>query len=693
MSGIRVAVDVGGTFTDVVLETPAGRISTKVPTRSDAPEEGAAHGVFTALRNGGVPAERVENVIHGATLATNALIERRGARTAMIATRGFRDTLEFAYGQRCDQYDLELTRPEPLIPRPLRFEVAERTAADGSVLLPIEENEVRQLARRLAELRVESAAVCLMHAYRNADHELRVRDILLGEYPGLYVSLSHEICPEIREYDRASTTAANAYVQPLIAGYLGRLAGALARIGCGAPVFMIMSSGSLASLETAIRFPIRLVESGPAGGAILGRHIAREVGARAAIALDMGGTTAKVVLLNDYEPRRSRSIEVARAHRFLPGSGFPLRIPVIDLIEIGAGGGSIASVDELGRVAVGPLSSGSQPGPACYARGGTRATVSDADLLLGRIDAESFAAGTMRLDRQAAESALDRDIAAPLALAAIEAAAGVCEIVDESMANAVRVHAADHGDGVEGRVLVATGGAAPLHAARVAQKLGIDIVIVPAGAGVGSAHGFLLAPIAYEAVRSRLIALDDFSPSLVNAIFGELRNEAQSVLEHIAAGRPLIERRFADMRYRGQGHELSVEIPARAFEAGDGDVLRDLFAKRYRETYGRTIPRLRAEALTWTLIASCPTDETEEGHLAKDGSFSAQPQAMRQVYDTQMGGFVEASIFWRDKLEPGARFEGPALVMEDQTTTWVPAGFTGAIDANRHIVLSRRIPS
>lgn len=691
MSGVRIAVDVGGTFTDVVLQTPTESFSTKVPTRSDAPELGAVHGVMEALAKARVTAQQIESVVHGATLATNALIERRGAKTAVVATKGFRDTLEFAYGQRCDQYDLELTRPEPLVDRPLRFEVAERISADGDILLAFDEVGARVLARRLRDLDVESVAVSFMHSYRNAAHELRMRDILQQEAPGVHVSLSSEICPEIREYDRTSTTVANAYVQPLVTGYLSRLTGALADIGCRAPILLILSSGALASLETAMRCPVRLVESGPAGGAILGRRIAREIGARSAVALDMGGTTAKVVLLNDYEPRRSRAMEVARAHRFLPGSGFPLRIPVIDLIEIGAGGGSIASVDEASRIAVGPQSAGSQPGPACYSRGGVRGTVSDADLVLGRLHPDRFAAGTMRLDVRAAEDALARDLGAPLGLDAVGSAAGVSEIVDESMANAVRVHAADHGDGLDGRVLVATGGAAPLHAARVAQKLGLDTVVVPRGAGVGSAYGFLIAPIAYEAIRSRLVQLDRFDANYVNEIFAELRQEALATLNLVSAGRPLVERRFADMRYRGQGHELTVELPARSFETDDGETFSALFAQRYRETYGRTIARLRAEALTWTLSLSVSAPDIPEGHLTREGSRDAAASEYRRVFDAQIGDFVRAAVYQRDELEPGARFVGPALIMEDQTTTWTPDGFQGIVDPNGHLVLTRRI--
>ncbi|MDB5544537.1 MAG: N-methylhydantoinase, partial [Hyphomicrobiales bacterium] len=434
-----------------------------------------------------VAASQLDLVIHGTTLATNAIIERRGARTALITTRGFRDTLEFAFGHRFDQYDLELERPEPLVSRPLRFEATERMAADGSILLALDEQNVRALAKELAREKIESVAVCFINAYRNGAHEKRVRDILLEESPQLFVCCSHEVCPEIREYERTSTTVANAYVQPLMSTYLGKLSDALTALGVGAPLLMIMSSGSLTSVETARRLPIRLVESGPAGGAILARDVAKEIGAPRSVALDMGGTTAKIILLTDYEPRHARSMEVARAYRFLAGSGLPLRIPVIEMIEIGAGGGSIAHVDELGRVAVGPESAGSVPGPACYGRGGLRPTVTDSDLLLGKLDPAAFAAGSIILDTEIARRAAEEHVGKPAGLSWADAAAGVCEIVDENMANATRVHAADAGEELESRVLIATGGAGPLHAARIAEKLGIATVVIPKAAGVGSA--------------------------------------------------------------------------------------------------------------------------------------------------------------------------------------------------------------
>lgn len=694
MGTSRLAVDIGGTFTDVVLQTPAGFVSGKVLTTPHAPEIGLVAGVKEVLRKAGVAPAEVAHTIHGTTLATNAIIERRGARMALLTTAGFRDTLEFAYGHRFDQYDLEMRRPAPLVPRPLRLEVPERVAADGEVLLALDEGAVRQLARTLQAERVEAVAVSFLHSYRNPGHELRVRDILGEDCPDLYVSLSHEVCPEIREYDRTSTTVANAYVQPLMAGYLGKVRRELEAIGLHAPLLMIMSAGSLTSVETAIRFPIRLVESGPAGGAILAQHIARELDAPASIAFDMGGTTAKIILLNDFEPRHSRSMEVAREYRFLPGSGLPLRIPVIDMIEIGAGGGSIGAVDALGRIAVGPESAGAAPGPASYGRGGDKPTVTDADVVLGRLDPDAFAGGTMPLDADRARAAIARDVAEPAGLDLASAAAGIIEIVDENMANATRVHAADNGDQVETRVLIATGGAAPLHAARIAQKLGVDVVVVPDGAGVGSAHGFLRAPIAYEAVRSQLVALDRFDASVVNRIFAELRQEAEAVLQLAGGGTDCVERRLSDMRYRGQGHDLSVELPARTYTDGDAAELEALFHAQYRSNYGRTIPNLRVQALTWTLVLSRPANGLDHGievHAAPAAAARAQTQT--EVFDAGLGRFVKAAVIARAGLSPGSTFAGPALIVEDQTTTFVPCGFAGQVSAHRHLVLTRHATS
>ena len=689
-AGYRLAVDIGGTFTDIVLETPQGFESGKVLTTPDRPEQGVINGVRMVLEKAKVSASQLDLVIHGTTLATNAIIERRGARTALITTQGFRDTLEFAFGHRFDQYDLELERPEPLVSRPLRFEAVERVAADGSVLLALDEASVRAVAARLREEKIESVAVCFLHAYRNGAHEKRVRDILADECPGLFVSLSHEVCPEIREYERTSTTTANAYVQPLMSTYLGKLSDALKELGVSAPLLMIMSSGSLTSVETARRLPIRLVESGPAGGAILAREVAKEIGADRSVALDMGGTTAKIIMLTDYEPRHARSMEVARAYRFLAGSGLPLRIPVIEMIEIGAGGGSIAHVDELGRIAVGPESAGSVPGPACYARGGTRPTVTDSDLLLGKLDPDAFAAGSMKLDPEKARQAAEEHVGKPAGISWADAAGGVCEIVDENMANATRVHAADAGEELESRVLIATGGAGPLHAARIAEKLGMATVVVPKAAGVGSAFGFLKAPIAYEAVHSQIMHLAKFDVNAANHVFADLRKEAEVVVRIASADRPLRERRFADMRYKGQGHELAVEIPARLYEAADGAALAELFEAQYQKNYGRRIPNLTVEALTWTLVLSAVEEETKAAPLNKAAASQAKAIRHTRVFDAEMGDFVEAQVISREASPPGATFNGPALVVEDQTTVWVPSSFDGRISYGGHVILERK---
>lgn len=691
MSSHRLAVDIGGTFTDVVLELPDSTVSGKVLTTSDAPEVGVLDGISQVLSSTDIGPEDISMVIHGTTLATNAIIERRGAHTALLATEGFRDTLEFAYGHRFDQYDLELVRPDPLIERPLRLEVPERTASDGSILKPLDEGSVREIAALVKSQKIESIAICFMHSYANGGHEARARDILKQECPDLFISVSHEVCPEIREYERTTTTVANAYVQPLMARYLTGLDESLSAIGVKCPLLLIMSAGSLTSIETAVRFPIRLVESGPAGGAILGQHIARELGARQSIAFDMGGTTAKIVLLNDFEARHSRSMEIARAHRFLSGSGIPLRIPVIDMIEIGAGGGSIASIDQLRRIKVGPESAGANPGPACYGLDGAKPTVTDADLILGKLDPDEFAGGRMKLHPDCAAAAIDQDVGKPLGLGVREAAAGIAEIVDENMANATRVHAADNGDQIETRVLIATGGAAPLHAARIAQKLMIDTIVIPADAGVGSAHGFLKAPVAYEAVRSHVIALADFDAGLVNSVFEDLYREAEAVLRLASPGTEFVERRYADMRYQGQGHDLSVEIPSRQYIGEDGAKLEKLFHETYRKYFNRTIPNLRAQALTWTLVLSLP----DQGEIARPigktpAATKATVKGTREIFDTGLGETVTADVIDRKSAPVGATFTGPAVVTEEQTTTYVPPGFSGTINPSGHLIIERQ---
>jgi len=688
-TGPRLAVDIGGTFTDLVLALPDGRhLSTKLLTTPTAPEAAVLDGTRQILARAGLAPEALSLVIHGTTLATNALIERKGAPTALLTTEGFRDSLEMAYEHRFEQYDLYMERPEPLVSRPWRLEVPERLAADGSLLKPLDEAALRRLGEACVAGGIEAAAICFLHSYQNPAHERAARRILAAYLPERLISISAEVCPEIREYERASTTVANAYVLPLMERYLARLETGLRQAGIAAPLLLMMSSGGITTVATARRFPVRLVESGPAGGAILAQLIAAGAGIDRALAFDMGGTTAKITLIDDLQPQQARHFEIARAARFVKGSGIPVRIPVIDMVEIGAGGGSIARTDALKRITVGPDSAGSAPGPACYDRGGVQPTVTDADLLLGWIDPANFAGGHIRLAPERAAAALAADLTGSLGMPPAQAALGVTEIVTETMASAARVHAVENGKETAGRTLIAFGGAAPLHAARLAQKLGITRVLIPFGAGVGSAYGFLGAPLAYEVVRSRVIRLADFDPPLLNDLFAEMRAEAEAVLQLGAPAAALAETRTAYMRYRGQGHEVAVTLPNARYDATGGEALHALFEAAYRALYGRTIPGLAVEALSWTLALS--EVRPLPARAAPPAAATAPPPSgTRRLIDPATGAEVVAAVHPRESLPPGARIAGPAVIIEAETTTLVPQGFTAGPIAGGHILIER----
>jgi len=681
----RLAVDIGGTFTDVVLAGDDGsQTSTKVLTTYDDPARGVMVGIDRCRQDaGGVAPEAVRLLFHGTTLATNALIERRGAVTALLTTEGHRDALEMALENRFEQYDLNIDRPRTLVPRALRLPVRERLAADGEVLLPLDEDSLEALLPALDAAAVESVAVGLLHAYVNGDHERRVADWLAARRPALSVTLASEVCPEIREYERQSTACANAYVRPLMDRYLSSLERRLADAGIRCPLLLMTSGGGLTTLETARRFPIRLVESGPAGGAILAARLARELDAPAALAFDMGGTTAKLALLDGGEPLLSRAFEVDRSYRFKKGSGLPVRIPVIEMVEIGAGGGSLARVDRLGRVQVGPESAGSEPGPACYGQGGEGAAVTDADALLGRLAAEGFAGGSLDLDLGAAAAAVRRRVAEPLQQSLDEAALAIAEVVDENMAAAARAHAVEWGRDLASRLLIAFGGAAPLHAARLAQKLKLRRVLIPRGAGVGSALGFLRAPIRYEVVRSRYQRLSSLDRAAVEAVWRELRDEAEAVVRPAAGDVPLREERRAFMRYLGQGYEIAVEVPA----ALTAEALREAFDAAYGALYGRVIPGLDVEVLSWTLSLSAPVSDgpVDEQPVAEHAAAAAQEH--RPLLEPGVQERVRAACYPREALRPGARLRGPALVQERQTTTVVPAGAQLRVLAQGHLLL------
>ena len=690
MSAARLAVDIGGTFTDFALERDGRRFSRKVLTTSAAPEEGVLAGIDLILADTGMKPEELGFIIHGTTLATNAIIERKGARTALLVTRGFRDSIEMAYENRFEQYDIFMEKPPPLVPRHLRLPVPERIEARGRVVEALDERTLAGLAERLAAERVQSIAIGFLHSYVNPAHERRAREVLERLLPEVSITLSSEVCPEMREYERWSTACANAYVQPLMDRYLKRLEEALGQRGFRCPLFLITSAGGLTTVETARRHPIRLVESGPAGGAILATRIAGQCDHRRILSFDMGGTTAKICLIDDGAPQFSRSFEVARQYRFLRGSGIPIRIPVIEMVEIGAGGGSIAAVDQLGRVQVGPESAGSEPGPACYGRGGTQPTVTDADLVLGRIRPERFAGGTIRLHPEASRAAVAAAIGARLGLDDIRAALGISEVVEENMANAARVHAVERGKELGDRAMIAFGGAAPLHAARLAEKLGIGTIVVPTGAGVGSAVGFLMAPFAYEVVRSRYVQLDDhFDAEAVNALRGTMRDEAETVVRRGAPGAALTERWTADMRYRGQGHEVTVVIPAGDFtRASRGELVR-LFEAQYEQQFGRRIPGLEVEALSWALRLATPEPPVPSCPPAPPDRV-AVPMGKAEIADPVSGAFIGVPLYARADLAPGDVVDGPALIIEDETTTLVAAAFTARINGLGYIVLTRR---
>ncbi len=687
----RLAVDIGGTFTDVVLERPeGGRVTTKLLTTYPHPGEAVLEGIGKVMRETGLSPGQVGLIIHGTTLATNALIERSGAVTALFTTEGHRDALEMAHEDRFEQYDVMIDRPRPLVPRYLRLPVRERMDRNGRVLIPLDESSVEAALGVLDEHGVESVAIGYLHAFVNPDHEQRTAEILSARRPGLSITLASEVCPEIREFERLSTACANAYVRPLMAGYLERLNGELAALGIGCPFLLMTSGGGLTTLETAARFPIRLVESGPAGGAILARQVAREAGLDRVLSFDMGGTTAKLCLIDDFEPLTSRSFEVDRVYRFKKGSGLPVRIPVIEMVEIGAGGGSIAQVDKLGRIQVGPESAGSEPGPASYGRGGERPAVTDADVRLGRIVTNTFAGGAFKLDVPAADAALQSGVAESLQLDIDSAAFGVSEVVDENMAAAARTHAAEFGMDLGQRDMVAFGGAAPLHAARLGDKLGVNRIIVPTEAGVGSAVGFLLAPIAYEVVRSRHQLLSELDTSVVNGLMEDMRSESLAVVRQGTSRKDLAVTRHAYMRYVGQGHEIPVSLPLGTYDESHVEAFRRAFEAAYVRLYGRIIEGVDIEVLSWTLMISAPRQEADERPENGSGIRAIpEPEGKQQLFDPPSERRVDAPVFRRAALLPGNCIAGPALITEDQTTTVVSSNYRAEIDARGYIVMTR----
>ena len=688
-SSVRVGVDIGGTFTDVALSHPGGLFTCKVLTSYAQPEQAIMEGIQKAANMAGLPLSAIEQVLHGTTLVTNALIERRGAKLAFITTEGFRDVIEMRSENRFEQYDLNLTLPTPLVPRRDRLTLNERMGPEGEVLLSLDADEVAEMAKRVVDGGYEAVAIGLIHAYANDTHEVQMAGAIRALAPDMSISISSVISPQMRELPRFNTVIANAYVQPQVADYLGRLVRRLREAGVSAPVLMLHSGGGLISVETAVEQPVRLLESGPAGGAIYAADFARAHNIEKALSFDMGGTTAKICLVEAGSPKTANTFEVARTYRFKKGSGMLVSTPVVEMVEIGAGGGSIASIDSMGRIQVGPQSAGSEPGPACYQQGGDEPTVTDSNLLLGRLDPENFAGGAIPLSPELSEKAVVSRLTASTGLQTQDAAFGVTEMVDENMANAARVHTVENGSDIEHFTMIGFGGGAPLHACRLCEKLGIKELLIPPGAGVGSAIGFLKAPFSYEATRGHFQRLADFNPESINSLLAELEEEASTFVRAGAASAETRTELTVFMRYSGQGWEIPVTLPHKTFAKGDETMILTAFEDAYRTLFGRIIDGLACEITNWSLTVATILPPVQKVSR-NEGAASAPPIRKRMFYDASRRSMVEADEVARETLSPGVFIDGPAVITEQETTTIVTSAFRATGQSDGSLLLSRK---
>ena len=686
LTTIRIGVDIGGTFTDIALEHPRGITSCKLLTDHTDPGRVILAGIERSASEANVSLAEIGQGIHGTTLVTNALIERRGAKIAFVTTEGFRDVIEMRAENRFEQYDLNLQLPSPLVPRQDRYTVNERLGPDGEVLLPLDPNAADELARHIVDAGYEAVAIGFIHSYANSSHEQLMAKALRALAPELPVSLSSSISPQMRELPRFNTVVVNTYVQPMVSEYLSKLVKRLRSSGIEAPVFMMHSGGGLISVETAIEQPVRLLESGPAGGAIFAAQFAQSHGVDKVMSFDMGGTTAKICLIEDGTPKTAGTFEIARTYRFKKGSGIAVSTPVVEMVEIGAGGGSIASIDALGRIQVGPKSAGSQPGPACYGRGGDEPTVTDANLTLGRIDPDNFAAGAIQLSLDKSKLALESGLSG---LSAADAAFAVTEMVDENMANAARVHAVENGRDIEDYTIIAFGGGAPLHACRACEKLGIKSAIIPPGAGVGSAIGFLQAPISFEATRGLFQRLVDFDADAINLVLAEMENEARAFVALGAPSEPTSTKLVAFMRYSGQGWEIPVELEYRRFKCKDATQLLQSFETAYQQLFGRTIDGLAVELTNWSLTVS--TQQNIPKCIDRQSELQQlQSGETRDFFDAALRATVSAKSVSRSEVLPCVQVDGPAVIVEDDTATIVTSAFTAIGQSDGSLLISRK---
>jgi len=688
----RIGVDIGGTFTDLALVDDAtGRVFThKLLTTPEAPERAVIDGVAAILKLAGGMIEQVSALVHGTTLVTNALIERRGCKVAMLVTRGFRDTLDMGRETRYDLYDLRLQFAPPLIARSARLEVDERIDHRGRVVQPLDcKSVIAPLAELVEREQPEAIAICLLHSYVDATHERELAELVRREHPGLQVSLSGEGYPVIREYERWTTTALNAYVQPLVDRYLTRLEDELAANGFAGRLLIMASNGGTLTPKIARRFPSRLLESGPAAGILMSAAVGRALERPDVLAYDMGGTTAKGALIRDGQPMKRYELEVAHVHHFRAGSGLTMNLPVLDMIEIGAGGGSLAGVDERGMLRVGPTSAGAVPGPACYGRGGTTPALTDANLTLGYLDSASFLGGRMSVDADAARQAIGAGVAAALDASTTRAAWGIHEVVNENVAGAFRVHASERGVDVRRCTMVAFGGCGPLHAVRIARKLKVPTVVLPPAAGVMSALGLLISPLSFEVGTTRVLPWSEVTVEVWSQVFGQLRAQAAQVLgEAGLAVDDMVLRGRLDLRYAGQGYEVGVDVDLSQPAARARDAVPQLFEQAYVAVFGLALEGQPLEVVQWRLETVSRQQETaQSSQFASYEAPGSADRGSRPAYDPDSGEFVAHRVLDRYRMAPGSEFTGPALVEEMESTTVIGAGVRGRVDAQRNLIL------
>jgi len=681
---MRLAIDIGGTFTDLVLEHGNELLTKKVLTSISQPELAVIEGVSELLEENNIKASDIKMIIHGTTLATNAVIERKGAKTCFITTSGFRDVLDIGYESRFDQYDILIDKTMSLVPRKHRYVIDERTDVNGSIITSIDKGQFYNLITKIKNEKFESIAVGFLHSYANPENEKILKTFLTNELPDVEVSVSSDVCPEIREYERFTTTVVNAYIKPLMSNYLKKLDQKLLNSGFNCPLLLMTSGGTLTNISSACNNPVRLVESGPAGGAILATSIAEDMNLSKVISFDMGGTTAKITIIENKKAIKAREFEVDRKARFKKGSGYPLRIPVIEMVEIGAGGGSIARVNKLEQIITGPDSAGSFPGPACYSNGGSMPTITDADLVIGKINPDNFAGGKIKLSKQLADIAITENIVKFVNIDTNIAALAISEIVDETMSNAARVHTVEQGHETSNRTLIAFGGAAPLHIARVAEKLRVSNIIIPTNASVGSAVGFLKAPVGYEVVKSLRMLLNRFETDKVNDLLEKMKNEAQSVIQSETGSVKFVEERFAFMRYAGQGHEIKVQVDNNLLTQSDISKIKSSFEKKYEKLYSRILPNADIEILTWSLSLSIKNEKLNS--FQKLNSYKKiKEQSLVDIVDYDSSKKIKVPYFERSSLKPGDIIEGHCIISEEQTTIVVSNKFNTKVLSNNFL--------